>query len=128
MVTLQVLLNLLILQGRLPVSLQGARTTFIPNISGAANPSDFRPITVASVLVRTLHNILARRILQEIDLDVRQRAFLPVDDCADNTAILATALDEAKNKFKPLHLASLDMAKAFDRVTKEAILRGARRK
>lgn len=128
MVILQVLFNLLILQGGLPVSLQGARTTFIPKITEASSPSDFRPITVSSILVRTLHKILARRILEDVDLDVRQRAFIPVDGCADNIAILATVLYEAKNKYKSVHLASLDMAKAFDRVTKEAILRGARRK
>lgn len=128
MVVLQVLLNLLILQGRIPTSLQGARTTFIPKTDEASSVGDFRPITVASILVRLFHKILSRRILSQVDLDMRQRAFIPVDGCGENIAILSATLHEAKTRFKPLYMASLDISKAFDSVSTKAIIRAACRK
>lgn len=128
MIVLQVALNLLILQGRLPTCLQGARTTFIPKKNIASKPEDFRPITVASILVRTLHKILAKRIMLFVDLDFRQRAFISTDGCAENLTILASVLHDAKTRFRPQYMPSVDIAKAFDRVTKQAILNGARRK
>lgn len=128
MVILQVLLNLLILHGRIPTALQGARTTFIPKTDEASSVGYFRPITVASILVRLFHKILSRRILEDVDLDIRQRAFIPVDGCGENIAILSTTLHEAKTSYKPLYMASLDISKAFDSVSTKAIIRGARRK
>lgn len=49
-----------------------------------------------------------------------------MDGCAEDILLLSTALDEAP-KLGALHLASVDLAKAFDRVTTEFILRGALR-
>ncbi|EEC06477.1 hypothetical protein IscW_ISCW003937 [Ixodes scapularis] len=47
---LRVLVNLLLLARRAPVALWEARTTFISKTTDATEPSQFRPITVASVL------------------------------------------------------------------------------
>lgn len=125
--TLRVIMNLLVLVQRVPTSLRGARTTFIPKKSPAKCYSDFRPITVSSVLLRLYHRILAKRILSSLDFDYRQRAFTPVDGCAENVFLLASVLEDAQQKLRPLHMASLDLSKAFDRVTTDAIIRGARR-
>lgn len=127
-VVLRVLLNALALLKRLPVCLRNARTTFIPKKAGASQAGDFRPITVSSVLVRMLHKIYATRLLAAMNFDLRQRAFIPADGCAENIMVLATALDEAKSKQRPLCMASVDVAKAFDRVNLAAILRGMKRK
>lgn len=126
-VTLEVIMNLLALMKRVPESLRGARTVFIPKKSPAKCHSDFRPITVSSVLLRLYHRILAKRLLSKLDFDYRQRAFTPVDGCAENVFLLASVLEDAKQKLRPLHMASLDLSKAFDRVTTEAVIRGARR-
>lgn len=123
---LRVLLNLLNLTRKVPVCLQGARTVFLPKKPEASAYSDFRPITMASVLMRLYHKILAHRLMESVDFDFRQRAFIPVDGCGENISILSAVLDEAKTRFRPLYLASVDLAKAFDRVSTEAILRGAR--
>ncbi|EEC09393.1 reverse transcriptase, putative [Ixodes scapularis] len=124
---LRVLMNLLLLLHRLPTAWRAARTSFIPKKNPAALPSDFRPITVGPVLQRLFHKILAKRVMAAAPLDFRQRAFQPVDGCAENILLLSTVLDEARCRLRPLHLASVDLAKAFDRVTTEAILRGALR-
>lgn len=127
LVLLRVLLNVVLLQRRLPPSWRGARTTFIPKKNDAQEPSDFRPITVGPVLQRLFHRILAKRATAAAGLDYRQRAFQPVDGCAENILLLSTALNEARQKLRPLYLASIDLSKAFDRVSTEAILRGALR-
>lgn len=125
--TLRVIMNLLVLIKRVPTSLRGARTTLIPKKSPAKSYSDFRPITVSSVLLRLYHRILAKRMLSTLSFDYRQRAFTPVDGCAENVFLLASVLEDAKQKLRPLHMASLDLSKAFDSVTTDAIIRGARR-
>ncbi|KAK8757094.1 hypothetical protein V5799_000204 [Amblyomma americanum] len=124
----KVLLTLFMLRGRLPVCLSGARTIFVPKKAGASDPGDFRPITISSVLVRLFHKVLAYRLLGTIDFDFRQRAFLPVDGCAENVFSLAGVLYEARRWYRHLHMATLDVAKAFDSVTIDAILEGLRRK
>lgn len=122
---LRVLLNLLMLLGRVPAALQAGRTVFIPKTSPATEAGHFRPITMAPVVQRLLHKVLARRLTAAVGLNFRQRAFQPVDGCAENVLLLATAIAEAKQRLRPLYMASIDLTKAFDRVSTEAIIRGA---
>lgn len=124
---LRVLLNLLMVLKKVPTSLKGARTIFIPKKYSASLPSDFRPITVAPVLLRLLNKILTQRASQMVKLDFRQWAFLPVDGCAENVILLSATIQEARRSLRPLHLASVDLAKAFDKVSKAAIIEGVRR-
>ncbi|EEC11280.1 reverse transcriptase SR3-right, putative [Ixodes scapularis] len=104
---------------------RGARTTFMPKKNPAQDPSDFRPIAVGPVVRKLFHQILAKRARAAAALDFRERAFQPMNECAENILLLSTALKEARQKLRLLYLASIDMAKAFDRVSTEAILRGA---
>ncbi|KAH7970213.1 hypothetical protein HPB49_001121 [Dermacentor silvarum] len=128
MVVLRVFLNLLMLQKRLPLFLCKACTIFIPKKPGASTPSDHRPITISHVLVRRLQKVYFQRLLHEIHLDERQRVFIPVDGCAESIMLLATLIDEARRSHRPLVMASIDIAKAFDKVAHPAILRGLSRK
>ncbi|KAL1483712.1 hypothetical protein MTO96_032986 [Rhipicephalus appendiculatus] len=60
LILLRVLLNLLIMQKRLPLILCNARTIFIPKVPGASTASLHRPITVSHVLTRLLHKVFQR--------------------------------------------------------------------
>lgn len=113
--------NLLLWCGELPGDLLKSRTIFLPKKDHPENPGDFRPITIPPVLVRSLHKILAKRMETTLDIDVRQRAFRSADGCADNTFLLDTLLRAHRRKFQPLHMASLDVSKAFDSVSHDAI-------
>ncbi|KAK8767738.1 hypothetical protein V5799_005479 [Amblyomma americanum] len=124
LVVLQVVLNLLMLLRHILVCLRNARTIFVPKVACASAATEFRPITIAPAIVRIFHKILASRILAQVALDHRQRAFIPVDECGENTMLLASALHEAKCKWRPLYIPTLDIAKAFDAVQLSAILRG----
>lgn len=113
--------NLLMWCRRLPEDLLVSRTIFIPKKSGAADPGDFRPITIPPVLVRGFHKILAKRLEKMLDIDRRQRAFRAVDGCAENTFLLDTMLRFHRSHFRSLYIASLDVSKAFDSVSHSAI-------
>jgi len=96
-------------------------TTLIPKISRAKMPAEFRPITISSVLIRTLHKILAMRMANSISLDQRQRAFRATDGCSDNVFLLDMISRYHHTRHKPLFVASLDIAKAFDLVPHDTI-------
>lgn len=118
---LERVLNLILWCGKAPTHLVESVTTLIPKKSNAHLPSDFRPITVSSVLLRTLHKILATRMARLIQLDQRQRAFRPTDGCSDNVFLLDLILRNHHRLHKPLFVASLDVAKAFDSVSHDTI-------
>lgn len=70
-------------------------------------------------MVHQLHRILTPR-LRMLDLvDERQRCF--DDGCAENVTALAAVLDDSRRRLKEVHVASLDVAKAFDTVSRYAI-------
>lgn len=85
------------------------------------DPKDFRPITISSVIARHFHKIRARLLQLHYDFDHRQRAFLPLDGTIENLSAFSGVLDDAKTRYRELHLASLDVAKAFDSEYFEAI-------
>lgn len=114
------LFNLLMWSG-LPEDLLLSKTIFLPKKAQAETPEDFRPITIPSVIVRSLHKILARRLMHLVDIDHRQRGFRNTDGCADNTFLLDTILRQHRRKIRPLYMASIDVSKAFDSVSHPAI-------
>lgn len=114
--------NILMLCGKLPDYLLESKTTLIPKKNGAAEPGEFRPITVSSAIVRAFHKVLANRMSKHIRLDPRQKAFQPIDGCSENIFLIDFVLKYARQNHKPLFMASLDVAKAFDSVTHNAIL------
>lgn len=114
--------NLVRRVGGFPQELLVGRTIFIPKKDGLCEPTDFRPITVSSVVVRQFNRILAKRMTAAHTWDPRQRAFRPLDGCAENLTVLNTVLVTARRQLKELHVASVDIAKAFDNVEHSAIL------
>lgn len=120
------LYNVVLLTENLPLSLTQTRTTLIPKKEGELQASDFRPISVGSVVLRNLHKILARRIQGAGLFSDSQRAFMPADGVAENLLCLHATVDDAYRKLNQLHVASLDVAKAFDTVNHQAMLDIAR--
>lgn len=120
--------NIVMLKGSFPSIMTTGRTIFIPKkTEGSDDPRDYRPITVTSVLLRQFHKILAGRLAVAHQWDARQRAFLAVDGCADNLTALQSIIHQARSHLRELHLASVDVSKAFDHVVHEAIIRELRR-
>ncbi|KAL3205846.1 hypothetical protein MRX96_052920 [Rhipicephalus microplus] len=85
-------------------------------------------MTVSHVVTQLLHKVFVRCLMASAKLDFRQRAFIPVDGCAENLLLLQTVIDEAKHTLGPLAMASVNVAKAFNRVAHPAIMQNWKRK
>lgn len=112
------LFNLFLHKASLPGVLCVARVTLIPKCEGPSDPSHFRPIAVASVILRQFHKILAARLARSLRFHDAQRGFLVGrDGVAESVTILDSLLTDANRKRRELHIAVLDVAKAFDSVS-----------
>ena len=125
-VCLAQLLNTMLLLQTPTSHLAKARLTLVPKKGTPEQPGDFRPIAVSSVLLRLLHKVLARRWRSSINLNPWQLAFQQRDGCLEASSALHCVLRNAHSMVKPLAAAFIDVAKAFDTVSHETILRVAR--
>lgn len=114
--------NLLMYRGKLDADLNQARTVFIPKINNPSLPGDYRPISITSVVIRQLHKILANRLQSFRRFDIRQRAFCRADGLAENLLILKSVLKHSQQEKSELHMASIDLRKAFDSIAHGSVL------
>lgn len=120
----RLLFHCFVLMGELPKELLEAESTFIPKIDSPNSPGVYRPITVASVIVRHFHKLLARRLAVQCSHSPAQCGFIAgLDGVGENVLRLNALLRKARNSRRSLVLVSLDVAKAFDSVSHNAILR-----
>lgn len=118
------LFNIFLLIGHLPSKLKASRTMFLAKKkTGSNSPSDFRPISISSVITRQFHRILANRFTKLYVHRVQQSAYQHFDGVGKSVALLRTFLDNSWRERKELHIACLDAAKAFNSVTFDAIRR-----
>lgn len=125
-VILSLLYNLWLYCGFLPAKFKRCRTVLIPKVPNPG-PGQHRPLTIGAHLVRLLHKIIAARVTESGGLGRCQKAFVPVDGCLENLAILDALIGRAKTLKHDVHLAFLDMAKAFDSCYHQTIERGMQR-
>lgn len=64
------------------------------------NPSNYRPISVSSVVLRHFHKILVARLRKYDLIDERQRVFISANGCAGNIAALAAVLLDARTELR----------------------------
>lgn len=79
-------------------------------------PSDYRPITITSVVLGHFHKMLASRLQKGISLSPEQRAFVDQDGLTENLSLLSEVLHPATTNFKPLYTADINVRKAIDMV------------
>ncbi|EYB97211.1 hypothetical protein Y032_0142g2301 [Ancylostoma ceylanicum] len=115
-------LNKVVGEKKTPVDWQ--RSITIPIWKRKGNPADcanYRPIRLLSHSMKTFERIIDHRVCDIIEVLTNQYGF--VVNCGTTDAIHAARLliEKHREKQKPLHLAFLDMEKAFDRVPREVI-------
>lgn len=117
------LFNLLLLAETIPSSIATTRTVFLAKggMSDRPKPSEYRPLSIGSVVIRHFHKILAKRLAALDIFDKRQRGFRPVDGVCENVTVLSAVLGDARRRCRSLHLACVDLSKAFDTVAHAAI-------
>ena len=99
-------------------------TTLIPKLDDPRTPSDFRPITITSILTRGLHKILGRRISRNISIDIRQKGFREGGGVGYNILILKEIIKQAKEQPRTTYLCFIHFSKAFDSVSHWALVDG----
>lgn len=121
--TLVCLFNIFLYIRDVPSSIKSGRTILIPKTDNPSSPGEYRPITVASVLLRHFHKVLATRLNNALTLNRRQRGFRPNGDgCFENIILYLSLIRDARSRFQPLHVAVIDIKKAFDSVLFSSVL------
>ncbi|CAB4037351.1 reverse transcriptase [Paramuricea clavata] len=119
--------NLWLLCGSQPSALCTGRTIFLPKGSESSDALKYRPITIASHILRVFHKIMARRCDAILPLKHTQKGFRRGDGIAQHVFTLQSIIDGAKSELRPLNLVFLDVRKAFDSVSHDTIVQAMRR-
>ncbi|CAF4948388.1 unnamed protein product [Pieris macdunnoughi] len=98
------------------------KSIFVPKKEVSAGPSEYRPISIASIPLRHLHTLLARRLLASCPPDVRQRGFICADGTLEYAAVLDAVLGDCRKRLRECHVAVLDFSKAFETVSHVALI------
>lgn len=117
--------NLVLAAGGPPEHLARSRVTFIPKMEDPKAPGDYRPISIASTILRALHKILAWRLRDTVQFSPFQHGFLQRDGCLEASALLHTILRKVHYSRKSCAMLFLDVAKAFDTVSHGTLFRVA---
>ena len=107
-----------------PQPLKVALVTLVPKKERANHASEYRPISVTSLLYRLYSRLLSLRFYKAINtqLSEGQGGYrMNVNGCSKNLAILRSLIGEAKVKAKSFAVASVDLSKAFDSVSHTAV-------
>ena len=120
------LLNIITATGTIPTRILQCRTTLIPKGIPSDNVTDWRPITISSVLIKTLNRLILKR-LNHAPVSHSQRGFITMDGCLGNNLLLSHLIRKHRNKGQPHFIITLDIKKAFDSVSHQAILRALNR-
>lgn len=119
--------NLWMLAACPPSAFRSGYTVLPPKVSAPTLAAEHRPITIGSMFGRIFHRALSARFETELPLGVRQKAFRRGDGLRDNVWVLRSLLRDKTRRIKPLSIAFVDVAKAFDSVSHDSLLLAARR-
>lgn len=117
--------NLLLAAGGPPEHLACSRVVFLPKTDEPSTPGDYRPISIASTILRALHKILAWRLHDTLQLSPFQHGFLQQDGCLEAMTLLHSILRRVHMKREPCVMLFLDITKAFDTVSHHTLFRVA---
>ena len=107
--------NIMLATSTVPTVLQAGKTVLIPKKGDLKEITNWRPLTIYSVLRRAIEKALNRHLQDQIDLNPNQRGFVTGLPGVHINAILINAvLTEAKANKSDCYVAFLDISKAFD--------------
>ena len=119
------LLNLMLALESAPPHLCKSRVTLVPKGETVSSLGDLRPITVSSVIMRSMHKILAERWSSRLKLMNLQFGFLQRDGCLEATTVPNAILRYSSRTHADLPCVMLDVSKAFNSVSHDSICREA---
>lgn len=124
---LELLFNIMLFLQYTPDILKISRTTLIPKTNDCLHiTKNWRPISISCIIMRIFNRIWSKRF-KAITLNPMQRGFSDIDGCLANNLTLQSFIKNSRKKAKPHVVISLDLQKAFDRVSHNSIKRALRR-
>ncbi|MEW8547288.1 MAG: reverse transcriptase family protein, partial [Candidatus Thiodiazotropha sp.] len=120
------LMNSILQTGHVPPQLkQGILTPVLKKKKDATLPTNYRGITVLSIIGKVLERVLQNRTKTQIEAEQSkmQRGFTNNSSAVNAALIISETQNEAKDIGEPLKLVTLDACKAFDVVWQESLLR-----
>nr|VZI30029.1 unnamed protein product [Spirometra erinaceieuropaei] len=118
-------LNVILAIGHLPTQHCFCRSALIPKVQRPHLPSEYRPIAVSNIIPRLLNRITSDSWSRLCPTAHFQFGFQERDGTAEATASLHGMLRQAVSAPRPIAVAVLDVAKAFDSVNHDTRLRAA---
>lgn len=113
---------------QIPSKLKSNRTALLPKTNDQLdNIKNWRPITIASILIRLYNKILARRMQLVFSTSDKQTGFKALNGVGMNTMLLHNILKHARNNLNNLYIILLDVSKAFDSIPHQSITRALKR-
>ena len=120
------LFNMSIHQGKLPLDWKTSNITPIHKKGSRNSPSNYRPISLTSTVIKTLERIIHRKVYDHLTdhniLSTSQHGFRARHSC--QTQLLETINDWAEtiNNHSSTHAIFLDFSKTFDSVSHQSLL------
>ena len=102
-------------------------TVLISKDKNDISPPKHRPITMANMIIRCFHKLMAPRMGDSMPLSDRQKAFRSGDGLAEDVVLLKSIIKYHTDNNLSLNVVFLDIAKAFDLVSHQSILIAAKR-
>lgn len=120
------LFRLSMTSGRVPKSWKLANVQPVPKKGSRADPANYRPISVTSILCKSMERVLNNRLLAYLEandlLSDRQYGFRRGRSTGDLLVYATHIWSEAIEKNGEALAVSLDISKAFDRVWHEGLI------
>ena len=114
---LQRIVSIMLATGAVPPGLRTARTVLIDKGGDPSSVSNWRPISMFSVLRRIIERVLDKRLRQQVDLCSSQRGFVSgMPGCQVNTRLVNACLTQAKANKSDCAVVFIDISKAFDNI------------
>ena len=116
------LFNKCIEEGRIPTDWRKSVTVPIYKKKGdIAHCSNYRPIRLMCHTLKIFERVLEARLREIVDISEMQCGFRPEHSTTDAIHVARRMMEKAREWNKPLHLAFLDLEKAYDRVPRQLI-------
>ena len=117
--TLLQLFNQVLVTGLAPTSWRKTFFTMLPKTSTAKNVTDYRPIASTRLLYKLFAYLLLGRLEHTLEKHQpeEQHAFRADHRIEEHLLTAGLMLDKTKTQNVPLWVVSLDLSKAFDRVS-----------
>lgn len=112
--------------GQVPKAWKFANVQPVPKKGSRADPANYRPISVTSILCKTMERVLNKKLLGYLEvndlLSDRQYGFRQNRSTGDLLVYATHIWSEALEKYGEALAVSLDISKAFDRVWHDSLI------